>query len=66
VFLRVYRAQTAPGGQLETLPMSKTLRAVVTGAVLAGLSACAAPPPPPQVVAPAAKPPDVKTQLENH
>ncbi len=46
--------------------MPETLRAIVACAVLAGLGACAAPPPPPQVVAPAPKPPDVKTQLENH
>ncbi len=45
--------------------MSKTLRAVVASAVLAGLAACAAPPPQAQVVAPAPKPLDAKTQLEN-
>jgi len=46
--------------------MSRTLRAVAACAVLAGLGACAVPPPPPQVVAPAPKPLDAKTQLENH
>jgi hypothetical protein len=45
--------------------MSNILRAVVASAVLAGLGACAAPPPPPQVLAPAPKPLDAKTQLEN-
>jgi hypothetical protein len=47
--------------------MSKSLRAVVACAVLAGLAACAAPPPPaPVITAPPPKPLDAKTQLENH
>ncbi len=51
----------------ETSLMSKSLRAIVAGAVLAGLGACAAPPPPaPVVTAPPPKPLDAKTQLENH
>ena len=46
--------------------MSKSFRAIVACAVLAGLAACAAPPPPaPLVTAPPPKPLDAKTQLEN-
>jgi hypothetical protein len=57
----------APADYEETSLMSKSLRAIVACAVLAGLAACAAPPPPPPVVAPPpAKPLDAKTQLENH
>jgi hypothetical protein len=46
--------------------MSKSLRALVACAILAGLGACAAPPPAPVITAPPAKPLDAKTQLENH
>jgi hypothetical protein len=46
--------------------MSRNLRILVAGAVLAGLAACAAPPPAPVVTAPPPKPLDAKTQLENH
>lgn len=47
--------------------MSKSLRVLAACAVLAGLAACAAPPPPaPVLTAPPPKPPDAKTQLENH
>ena len=57
----------APAEEEEFPPMSKTLRAIAACAALAGLAACAAPPPPTaQVVAPAPKPLDAKTQLENH
>jgi hypothetical protein len=46
--------------------MSKSLRVLITCAVLAGLAACAAPPPAPVITAPPPKPLDAKTQLENH
>jgi hypothetical protein len=46
--------------------MSKNLRILVAGAILAGLAACAAPPPAAVITAPPPKPLDAKTQLENH
>ena len=53
--------------QMGNSQMSKSLRVLAACAALAGLAACAAPPPPiPVVTAPPAKPPDAKTQLENH
>jgi hypothetical protein len=54
------------GRDREDSHMSKSLRALVACAVLAGLAACAAPPPAPVVTAPPPKPLDAKTQLENH
>jgi hypothetical protein len=50
----------------EDSQMSKSLRVLITCAVLAGLAACAAPPPAPVITAPPPKPLDAKTQLENH
>src|ERR1700678_2919525 len=60
------RARSRAGGNGEDSQMSRTLRILVAGAVLAGLAACAAPPPAPVVTAPPPKPLDAKTQLENH
>jgi hypothetical protein len=55
------------GAIKENSQMSKSLRVLAACAVLTGLAACAAPPPPaPVLTAPPPKPPDAKTQLENH